>query len=120
MIRKELGDWHLMTREEAEDHRLQLMDARSASEEAQRERWDLITYSFCEHWRVNSVVCLKIVFRGVGHLLAVAFTRADMPSNTQDTCGDRCTRTCLLVSNEKESGAQSRSGLGAIFGGTDC
>ena len=49
MISKELGDWHLMTREEAEDHRLQLMDARSASEEAQRERWDLITYSFCEH-----------------------------------------------------------------------
>ncbi len=38
---------------------------------------------------------------------------------THDTCGDRKYSTCLLVSNEKESGAQSRSGLGAIFGGTD-
>ena len=48
MIRKELGDWP-MSREEAEKHRLELMDIRSAFKDDARERWEAFTYSFCEH-----------------------------------------------------------------------
>lgn len=48
MIRKEVGDWP-MSREEAERHRLELMEIRSAFQDDARERWEAFTYSFCEH-----------------------------------------------------------------------
>ncbi|KAK3904892.1 hypothetical protein C8A05DRAFT_13257 [Staphylotrichum tortipilum] len=49
MIRNELNDWNPMTREEAEGHRLGLMEERSASKDKVSDHWDSITYSFCEH-----------------------------------------------------------------------
>ena len=48
MIQKEVGDWP-MSREEAEKHRLELMDIRSAHRDDARDRWEAFTYSFCEH-----------------------------------------------------------------------
>ncbi|KAL2256160.1 hypothetical protein VTK26DRAFT_2091 [Humicola hyalothermophila] len=49
MIRKELGNSPLMTREEAEEHRLKLMKERSTVQGEVRERWQYATYNFCEH-----------------------------------------------------------------------
>ncbi|KAL2128960.1 hypothetical protein VTI74DRAFT_8414 [Chaetomium olivicolor] len=48
MVRRELGDWP-MTRQEAEDHRLALMEERSAFQDTARENWESVGYSFCEH-----------------------------------------------------------------------
>ncbi|KAH6854748.1 hypothetical protein B0I37DRAFT_362937 [Chaetomium sp. MPI-CAGE-AT-0009] len=49
MVRKELGDGLPMTREEAEEHRLKLMNSRSAFQDEARNKWKEETYSFCEH-----------------------------------------------------------------------
>jgi hypothetical protein len=50
MVRKELDDTALpMTREEAEAHRLKLMQARTAFQQEARNDWDAVEYSFCEH-----------------------------------------------------------------------
>ena len=49
MVRKELGEGLPMTREEAEEHRLKLMGARSAFQVEARDRWESVEYSFCEH-----------------------------------------------------------------------
>jgi hypothetical protein len=49
MVRKELGDALPMTREEAEEHRLKLMQARSSFQEEARGNWESVEYSFCEH-----------------------------------------------------------------------
>lgn len=49
MVREEVGGSRLMTREEAEAHRLALMDERTTIQEDLTEQWFEIGYSFCEH-----------------------------------------------------------------------
>ena len=49
MVRQELGDALSMTREEAEKHRLELMEERSSFQQEARDGWRRMEYSFCEH-----------------------------------------------------------------------
>ncbi len=49
MVRKEFGDDLPMNREEAEEHRLKLMEARSSFQDKARVNWESVEYSFCEH-----------------------------------------------------------------------
>jgi hypothetical protein len=49
MIREELRDGLLMGREEAEEHRLELMKERSAFHEEAENKWREAEYNFCEH-----------------------------------------------------------------------
>jgi len=49
MVREDFGDFLPMTREQAEQHRLDLMKARSAFTHKAKEGWNGADYSFCEH-----------------------------------------------------------------------
>ncbi len=49
MVREALGEWRMMTREEAEGHREKLMEERSAFVDNANDKWESTTYSFCEH-----------------------------------------------------------------------
>lgn len=49
MVRKELGDGLPMTRKEAEEHRLALMQTRTAFQAEAEENWRIPEYNFCEH-----------------------------------------------------------------------
>ncbi|KAK3906166.1 hypothetical protein C8A05DRAFT_12054 [Staphylotrichum tortipilum] len=50
MVRRALGEWRLMTREEAQRHRENLMDERSKFVQESNDTWNWsMTYSFCEH-----------------------------------------------------------------------
>ncbi|KAL2129749.1 hypothetical protein VTI74DRAFT_7339 [Chaetomium olivicolor] len=50
MVRKHLDDsWSPMSRQEAEDHRLKLMESRSEFQHEASENWQQVQYSFCEH-----------------------------------------------------------------------
>jgi len=49
MVRKELDEPLPMTRTEAEQHRLALMEERSAFQSEAREHYASVEYSFCEH-----------------------------------------------------------------------
>ncbi len=49
MVKKELGDDLSMNREEAEEHRLELMEARSSFKDKAKENWESLVYNFCEH-----------------------------------------------------------------------
>jgi hypothetical protein len=49
MVKREFGDPWPMTRHEAEEHRLALMEERSAFQDTARDNWESVEYSFCEH-----------------------------------------------------------------------
>jgi hypothetical protein len=49
MVRDELGNGLLMSREEAEEHRLELMKERSAFHDEAEKKWGEVEYNFCEH-----------------------------------------------------------------------
>lgn len=49
MVRDNFGDPVPMSLEEAKEHRLKLMEARSAFQKVARNEWQNVGYSFCEH-----------------------------------------------------------------------
>lgn len=49
MVRSQFGDALPMSEEEAEEHRLKLMDERTSTEKHTRDQWFRTEYNFCEH-----------------------------------------------------------------------
>ncbi|EEU41574.1 uncharacterized protein NECHADRAFT_54318 [Fusarium vanettenii 77-13-4] len=49
MVRDNVGDPVPMSLQEAKEHRLRLMEARSAFQKVARNEWQNVGYSFCEH-----------------------------------------------------------------------